>query len=72
MILFPEVQEKALAEIDLAVGTDRLPAFGDRDSLPYVEAIICETMKSHPPVPLGQTCVSTCLLLTPSSHYNHR
>ncbi|KAJ8596623.1 CyP450 monooxygenase [Rhizopogon salebrosus TDB-379] len=53
MILFPEVQEKALAEIDSVVGTDRLPTFGDRDSLPYVEAIICETMRWHPPVPLG-------------------
>ncbi|OAX32461.1 cytochrome P450 [Rhizopogon vinicolor AM-OR11-026] len=53
MILFPEVQEKARAEIDSVVGEDRLPTFGDRDSLPYIEAIICETMRWHPPVPLG-------------------
>ncbi|OAX44082.1 cytochrome P450 [Rhizopogon vinicolor AM-OR11-026] len=53
MILFPEVQEKARAEIDSVVGKDRLPTFGDRDSLPYIEAIICETMRWHPPVPLG-------------------
>jgi cytochrome P450 len=56
MILFPEVQEKAQADIDAVVGKDRLPTFGDRDDLPYVEAIICETMRWHPPVPLGQIC----------------
>ncbi|KAJ8588502.1 cytochrome P450 [Rhizopogon salebrosus TDB-379] len=59
MILFPEVQEKALAEIDSVVGTDRLPTFGDRDSLPYIEAIICETMRWHPPVPLGAPRATT-------------
>jgi cytochrome P450 len=53
MILFPEVQKKAQEEIDSVVGKDRLPTFGDRDSLPYIEAIICETMRWHPPVPLG-------------------
>ncbi|OAX32460.1 cytochrome P450, partial [Rhizopogon vinicolor AM-OR11-026] len=53
MILFPEVQEKARADIDSVVGKDRLPTFDDRDSLPYIEAIICETMRWHPPVPLG-------------------
>jgi cytochrome P450 len=54
MILFPEVQEKAQAEIDSVGGlkTDRLPTFGDRDSLPCVEKIICETMRWHPPVPV--------------------
>ncbi|OJA10012.1 hypothetical protein AZE42_11863 [Rhizopogon vesiculosus] len=53
MILFPEVQEKARAEIDSVIGKDRLPTFGDRDSLPYIEAIICETMRWHSPLPLG-------------------
>jgi cytochrome P450 len=54
MVLFPEVQEKAQAEIDAVVGKDRLPTFGDRDALPYIEAIICETMRWNPPVPLGK------------------
>jgi len=53
MILFPEVQEKAQAEIDSVVGKDRLPTFDDRDALPYIEAIICETLRWNPPVPLG-------------------
>ncbi|KAJ8588499.1 cytochrome P450, partial [Rhizopogon salebrosus TDB-379] len=51
MILFPEVQEKVQAEID-SVGGLKLPTFGDRDSLPCVEAIICETMRWHPPFPV--------------------
>jgi len=55
MVLFPEVQEKAQAEIDAVVGKDRLPTFGDRDALPYIEAIICETMRWNPPVTLGKT-----------------
>ena len=33
MILFPEVQEKAQAEIDSVVDKDRLPTFDDRDPL---------------------------------------
>jgi cytochrome P450 len=53
MILFPEVQEKAQAEIDSVVGKDRLPTFDDRDALPYVEAVICETLRWHPAAPLG-------------------
>jgi cytochrome P450 len=56
MILFPEVQEKAQAEIDSVIGMDRLPTFDDRNALPYVEAVICETLRWHPAVPLGQIC----------------
>jgi len=53
MILFPEVQEKARAEIDSVVGKDRLPTFDDRDALPYIEAIICEAIRWNPAIPLG-------------------
>jgi len=35
MIQFPEVQRKAQMEIDAIVGSDRLPSFADRVSLPY-------------------------------------
>jgi cytochrome P450 len=56
MTLFPEVREKARAEIGLVVGKDRLPTFDDRDALPYIEAPICETMRWNPPIPLGYTC----------------
>jgi cytochrome P450 len=53
MVLNPSVQEKAQAELDAVVGPNRLPDFGDRDSLPYVEAVMRETMRYHPVSPLG-------------------
>jgi len=53
MVLNPDVQAKGQEEIDRVVGTDRLPTFEDRFSLPYVEAIYRELMRLHPPVPLG-------------------
>ncbi|KAG1869894.1 cytochrome P450 [Suillus subluteus] len=53
MVLNPEVQAKAQAEIDRIVGKDRLPDFNDRPSLPYVDAILRETFRWHPVVPFG-------------------
>ncbi|KAG2367962.1 cytochrome P450 [Suillus spraguei] len=53
MILNPEVQTKAHAEIDRVVGKDRLPDFNDRSALPYVEAILRETLRWHPVIPFG-------------------
>jgi len=42
MILYPEAAERARAEIDNVVGSDRLPSFSDRPHLPYVNAFIKE------------------------------
>jgi len=53
MVLNPEVQERAQAEIDSVIGTVRLPAFEDRPSLPYIEAVLRETLRWHPAVPLS-------------------
>ncbi|KAG2068708.1 cytochrome P450 [Suillus decipiens] len=53
MILNPKVQTKAHAEIDRVVGKDRLPDFNDRPALPYVDAILRETLRWHPVVPFG-------------------
>ncbi|KAG0694835.1 cytochrome P450 [Suillus ampliporus] len=53
MVLHPELQAKAQAEIDRVVGRDRLPNFDDRPALPYVEAILRETLRWHPVAPLG-------------------
>jgi hypothetical protein len=53
MILNPEVQTKAHAEIDRVVGKDRLPDFDDRPALPYMEAILRETLRWHPVAPFG-------------------
>ncbi|KAF8883611.1 cytochrome P450 [Gymnopilus junonius] len=49
----PEVQRKAQAEIDRVVGHSRLPDFGDRPVLPYLEAIYRELLRFAPPLPLG-------------------
>lgn len=40
MTLYPDVQRKAQAELDLVVGSERLPTFADRDRLPYINAIV--------------------------------
>lgn len=50
MAKYPEVQKKAQAEIDRVIGKDRLPEVGDRDSLPYVWAIMQETFRWHPTI----------------------
>ncbi|EFI27033.1 O-methylsterigmatocystin oxidoreductase [Coprinopsis cinerea okayama7 len=42
LALHPDVQEKAQAEIDAVVGSDRLPEFSDLDHLPYIQAIVKE------------------------------
>lgn len=47
MLRFPEVQEKAQAEIQRVVGSRRLPGFEDRGDLPYVEGVVQETLRSH-------------------------
>ncbi|TFK80436.1 cytochrome P450 [Polyporus arcularius HHB13444] len=53
MALHPDKLRLAQAEIDAVVGTDRLPTIGDRTHLPYVNAVIKETMRWHPALPLG-------------------
>ena len=59
MVLYPDVQKKAQAEIDRVVGKDRLPDFTDRNDLPYVDALLRELLRWHPPIPTGEmTCVS--------------
>ncbi|EJD46776.1 cytochrome P450 [Auricularia subglabra TFB-10046 SS5] len=52
MVLYPEYQRKAQAELDRVLG-DRLPDFADEESLPYVEAIVRETYRRYPVTPLG-------------------
>ena len=61
MLLNPDVQARVQAEIDSVVGTARLPVFEDRPSLPYVEAVLRETLRWHPVVPLGKSLVLSML-----------
>ena len=53
MIQNPEILRKAQKEIDSVVGNSRLPTFSDRPNLPYVNAIVSESLRISSPVPLG-------------------
>ena len=53
MIVFPDVQRRAQAEIDANVGRGRLPTFTDAARLPYVQAIIREILRYRPAVPFS-------------------
>jgi cytochrome P450 len=53
MILYPEIQALAQAELDRVVGTDRLPTLADRASLPYVDALAKEVLRRYPAIPQG-------------------
>ncbi|THU98671.1 cytochrome P450 [Dendrothele bispora CBS 962.96] len=53
LLLHPDVQAKAQAEMDAVVGTSRLPDFQDRGKLPYLEAILTETLRWIPVLPLS-------------------
>ncbi|KAJ8508605.1 hypothetical protein ONZ45_g9131 [Pleurotus djamor] len=46
MVLFPDVQKKAQAEIDQVLEGSRLPSFEDQGSLPYTQAMMWEIMRS--------------------------
>lgn len=54
MVLYPDVQQRAQAEIDEVVGRDRLPSPDDGPNLPYVSAVIKEVLRYAPVVPLGK------------------
>ena len=54
MVLYPEVQKKAQAEIDAVIGQNRLPDFHDRPSLPYINAVVKESSRWNSVSPLGR------------------
>lgn len=53
MMLHPDVQRKAQAEIDHVLGKAAVPTVADRGKLPYVNAIIKESLRWHTVAPLG-------------------
>ncbi|TFY66488.1 hypothetical protein EVG20_g4599 [Dentipellis fragilis] len=53
MMLYPDVQRKAQAELDAVVGFDRLPCLVDRPRLRYIEVLIKEVLRWNPVAPLG-------------------
>ncbi|CAL1709849.1 unnamed protein product [Somion occarium] len=53
MVLYPEVQKLAQDELGSVVPQDRLPDFSDRESLPYIQALILELLRWMPVAPLA-------------------
>ncbi|MCJ1364843.1 hypothetical protein MMC16_003960 [Acarospora aff. strigata] len=53
MILFPDVQKKAQAELDRVVSPDRLPTMDDYPNLQYLRGCVKESLRWMPTAPLG-------------------
>ncbi|XP_062211542.1 cytochrome P450 78A5-like [Phragmites australis] len=52
MVLHPDIQSKAQAELDAVVGRGRAVSDADVARLPYLQCIVKETLRVHPPGPL--------------------
>ncbi|KAF2682335.1 cytochrome P450 76C3 [Lentithecium fluviatile CBS 122367] len=50
---YPDVRAKAQKELDRVVGASRSPTFDDEDQLPYIRAIVKETMRMRPVTNIG-------------------
>lgn len=57
-LVYPEVQKRAQQELDRVVGRDRLPEFGDKAELPYLDAIMRECFRWLPIIPNGNCTLS--------------
>ncbi|EKM51547.1 uncharacterized protein PHACADRAFT_212190 [Phanerochaete carnosa HHB-10118-sp] len=53
ILVHPEVQKIAQEELDNIVGRDRLPEIEDRDTLPFITAVMKECLRWRPPLPLA-------------------
>ena len=53
VVLRPDLQARAQAELDAATGRERLPTFEDRPMLPFVDALCKETQRWRLVTPLG-------------------
>lgn len=50
---YPEVRAKAHEELSRVVGSSRSPTFDDEENLPYIRAIVKETMRIRPVTNIG-------------------
>ncbi|KAF8884012.1 cytochrome P450 [Infundibulicybe gibba] len=53
MVIYPETQKRAQAELDAVVGRSRMPSFADYEHLPYIRAMVKEALRWRPVDPLG-------------------
>jgi len=51
----PEMQARLHEELDRVIGRDRLPNVDDLANLPFLDAIVLETMRHYPAAPFGVT-----------------
>lgn len=75
MLLHPDVQRKAQAEINAVVGMERLPTVSDKAELPYIRSIVTEVIRWNPALPFGNSFpplhvsgIKVCLRSSPLSH----
>ena len=59
MVVYPDVQKRAQAELDVVVGRSRVPTFGDFQHLHYIRAIVKEVLRWRPVGPAGLPHCST-------------
>ncbi|KAJ6458244.1 cytochrome P450 [Mycena sanguinolenta] len=53
ILSFPEVQRRAQMELDAVIGRSRMPTFADYNRLPYIRALIKETLRWAPVATIG-------------------
>jgi cytochrome P450 len=61
MVVYPEVQAKAQAELDRVVGNDRLPGMADAPNLPYIQGVVNECYRWLTVAPMGTFLASVLL-----------
>lgn len=55
MVHYPEVQQKAQAELDRVLNHGRrLPGYEDQPDLPYITAVMKEILRWQPVAPFGE------------------
>jgi cytochrome P450 len=57
MLVYPDVQAKAQAEVDRVVGVGKLPELQDRKDMPYVEGVVNECLRWLPVAPMCSSIV---------------
>lgn len=62
MLAKPEALKRAQEEIDSVVQSGEFPRFSDQERLPYVTAIVKETMRWKNVTPLGMLLVAIPVL----------
>ena len=71
MVKYPKVQKKAQEEIDRVVGRNRLPEFSDKESLPYILAMVKETLRWSMVNPNGASSTLLATILLNSASVGH-